>query len=173
MKIFIDTSNQNLFIGLVNNNKMINHIEIKDLKQKADNLPITFKELLDGKPIADIKDFYITLGPGSFTGSRVALMFTRTICQITNAKLHTINSLKLIHLLTNQKKVYIDARSGLSYFGCFDNDKIELVPYQESTKFSYQELINHPDSLFNKFKIENNLLEIKPYYFKDPQIGGK
>ncbi len=176
MKIIIDTSNKDLFVSLIKNDKTIRYLLIKDLVKKADALPQVFLDVLQDVKTKDITDFYITLGPGSFTGARTALVFARSICQITNANLHTTSSIQLIAGPIGAKDIYIDARSKMSYYAQVINGtlqgKIQLVPFQMSTPQSFEKLISNPKIYLKLFKHETDILKVHPYYIKEVRIGG-
>ncbi len=176
MKMIIDTSNKDLFISLIKNGKTISYKLIENLIKKADALPQCFLEVLGPYKTKQIKDFYITIGPGSFTGSRTALVFARSICQTTKANLHVTTSIQLIAGPVGSHKVYLDARSNKSYFGEVVDGKlknpIQIIDFQETTKQSFDNLIRNPESYFSIFTKISKLLEIKPCYIKQPKIGG-
>ncbi|MCP4336898.1 MAG: hypothetical protein GY679_03590 [Mycoplasma sp.] len=175
MKIIIDTSNKHLFILLIKNGKNISYKLIKDLVKKADALPKVFLEVLGKYKTKDIKEFYITIGPGSFTGSRTALVFVRSICQITKAKIFVTSSIQLIAGPKGEKEIFIDARSNMSYYGIVLNGKlknpIKIIPFKPSTNYNYDELIKSPNEYLVLFNEVKNILELKPLYIKKPNIG--
>ncbi|TCG10822.1 hypothetical protein C4B24_03780 [Mycoplasma marinum] len=164
-----------MFISLVKDGKTIKYTLEKNLVKKADALPQAFLDTLNGVKTNQITDFYITIGPGSFTGARTGLVFARSICQITKANLHTTTSPQLIAGPHGEKEIFIDARSKMSYFASVNNgllnQEITLVPFQESTKQDYDELIKNPVDFFKIFKLEENILSVHPQYIKTAKIG--
>lgn len=176
MKIIIDTSNKDLYVALISEDKTLRYKLCENLVKKADALPGVFLEVMGDIKTKEITDFYITLGPGSFTGARTGLVFARSICQITKANLHTTSSIQLIAGPTGTRKIYIDARSKKSYFAKVKDgklqDEITLVPFEESTIQTFDELIKKPSSYLPLFKKEEDIFQVHPYYIKDAKIGG-
>ncbi len=176
MKIIIDTSNKDLYVALIKDGKTLRYKLQENLVKKADALPNIFLEVMGDIKTKEITDFYITLGPGSFTGARTGLVFARSSCQITKANLHTTSSIQLIAGPQKDMEVYIDARSGKSYYATVKGgelkDEITLVPFKNSTIQTYDELIENPELYLPIFKIEEDILNVHPYYIKDAKIGG-
>ncbi len=176
MKIIIDTSNKDLYVALIKDGETLRYKLQENLVKKADALPGVFLEVMEDVKAKEITDFYITLGPGSFTGARTGLVFARSICQITKANLHTTSSIQLIAGPSGTKEVFIDARSKKSYYAEVNDGKlqkgIELAPFEESTIQAYDELIKNPDLYLPIFKKEEDIFQVHPYYIKDAKIGG-
>ncbi len=177
MRVYIDTSNKDLFVSLVSENETKKYILIKDLVKKADALPGAFMDIMGDIKVKEIKSFYITIGPGSFTGSRTALVFARSICQITGADLFVTSSIQLIAGPEGSHDIFVDARSNKSYYGNVQNGKligdIKIVEYQKNSKQSYDKIIANPSLYDVMFIKSENILAINPLYIKDAQIGGK
>ncbi len=176
MKFIIDTSQKDLYVALVEGNKTIAYLHKKDIVKKSDMLPVAFKKFLIQMNLKtkDINEFYVTLGPGSFMGARTALVFARTICQVTGAKLFTTDTLTFISGGT-PGEYFLDARSNTSYRGIVSETEpttLDLVEFQPDSILNYKQLISNPGSFLKNFKLEDNLEEVKPLYVKSPKIGG-
>ncbi len=173
-KVLIETSLPDLLIVLIKDDNLIDFVHESNLVKKSEQLPVLFTNLLNKYQIKidQINAFYITLGPGSFMGARVALMFARTICQITNCQLFTTSSLHFISQ-NHDGTYYVDAKSGQSYQGIVTNNqiKISLQSFHVSTKIDYQQIINNIDQYLPLFSLQKNILQIKPFYLKEPQVG--
>ncbi len=82
MKLFIDTSNKYLILGLINDkNKVVDffkYLSNKDLVSKTNkNIQVFLNK--NKVKLNDITDFYITTGPGSYTGLKIAYNVVKTI----------------------------------------------------------------------------------------------
>ncbi|MGH6802504.1 MAG: tRNA (adenosine(37)-N6)-threonylcarbamoyltransferase complex dimerization subunit type 1 TsaB [Methyloceanibacter sp.] len=81
-----------------------------------------------GLPFADIDLVAATLGPGSFTGVRIAIAAARGLALVTHAKLFGTDSLTVMArvalasgaLGSGPFAVAVDARRGMLYFGLYD-----------------------------------------------------
>ncbi|WP_033161057.1 tRNA (adenosine(37)-N6)-threonylcarbamoyltransferase complex dimerization subunit type 1 TsaB [[Mycoplasma] collis] len=181
MNIFFDSCNEDLIIALFDEEfKLIDFIIKKNLKQKAEILADLFLELLNSNKLKafNIKNFYLNLGPGSFTGVRIGLVFIRTIVQITNAKIYSTNTFNLLSFDNQEKKEYlIDAKGNTSYQAFAKNGKlhseIKIINKKTENNFNFQNLLNNFQNLVenNVFKLEKNVLNIKPLYIKKTNIG--
>jgi tRNA threonylcarbamoyl adenosine modification protein YeaZ len=73
-----------------------------------------------------------TVGPGSFTGVRIAVAAARGFALVTNAKLWGIDSLTVMARVTRDLgvsgplAVAVDARRAMLYFGLYDGDGAHL-----------------------------------------------
>ena len=107
MKIFLDTTQSDFVACLFDENFKIKNKIIKETIYKVEEIPQFFTTLLINEKIKvqDIKDFYINVGPGSFTGARIALVYVRTIAQMTGAKISITNSFKLLTNKEDRKSV--------------------------------------------------------------------
>lgn len=176
MKVLIDTSNPDLFLSLIDGDKTLSYIHIKDLVKKADELPSAYAALLEKANVktSDIKSFYITTGPGSFMGSRSALVFARTICQITKASLYTASSFAFVSAM--QDGVYFIDAKGNSFYKAFISSgeiQMSLVPEGKPTEINYDQIIENPSKYLYGFSIEKDLLKAEAIYLKQPKVGGE
>jgi len=81
-----------------------------------------------GLPFAAIDLIAATLGPGSFTGVRIAIAAARGLALVTHAKLFGTDSLTVMGkvrlggggLRSGPFAVAVDARRGMLYFGLYD-----------------------------------------------------
>ena len=174
MKLLIDTSLKTMFLSLIDGEKTISFYK-ETIQKKADALPVVFAELLEKADINanDIKEIYVTTGPGSFMGSRTALTFVRTIAQITGAKLYATDTLSFISG-SIKGEYFIDAKSGQSYKGVFDgeNMSVSLAEFKEDSIVDYSSMIDTPKQYLSTFK-KVDPLKVFPTYFKEPRIGGE
>lgn len=180
LKVFIDTALDDLVIVLFDNHaKKIDYKIIKNLKQKSEFLPIYFNDLLkrNNVNIKEINEYYINLGPGTFTGSRIALVFARTICQVyEKASLYTTSTFNLASININKEKnIFIDARGNSYYKAKVKEGKllsnITIVTEGENQKIDYDFFINNFANFSFIFKEEKDLLSVQPIYVKKPHIG--
>lgn len=165
MKLFIDTSQPTFCAALFSSsNQPVTSVQ-KQTKYKVEEI-IDFFNHIDC--FDEIKEIYINLGPGSFTGSRIALLYIRTIIQIkTQIKLWTTNTFLLLH--PTSSKQYIYATKNKAY--CFDGKTITLEEYQGPLmEINYQDLIEHFANYLEFFEL-NDVQNVEPLYVGQFQIG--
>lgn len=176
MNIFVETSLSNLYMCIFDsNNKIISKINIENVVKKTD---IFYEQLNILLKIAklklfDIKNFYVTLGPGSFSGARIGLTFCRTVFQLSKkCNLYVTPTYKLFNtqLKTNHVKILANK------YRVFDiiDDNITLETNNNDYHiFDYDRFENNLSEYLLVFKkIERDkLLDVDVIYGSMPQIG--
>ncbi|CAT05375.1 molecular chaperone [Mesomycoplasma conjunctivae] len=180
MKFFIDTTGQDLALAIFDENYFLIDFLVETVFNKADLLPSYVKKILNKNSlkINQIQDFYLNLGPGMFTGCRVALVFTRTIAQLNKVNIYTTNSFALSSFLNKNEDIYyISTSSKYAFQASAKNGKITSKisevnnPSLKASKIDYFLIFNSFYLASLIFKKELNFLKIKPLYIKEPTIG--
>ena len=171
MKLFIETCLDDFYISLIKDNKTIDYIHEKNLQKKSDYLPQAFSQLLEKNSVAskDIKEVYVTKGPGSFMGVRAGLMFALTFAATRDIKMFVASSLDFISK-GKDGKYYWEAKSNQSYFLEVPNKEITLVEAQENSFVDYEDFTNNPLEYLKVFE-ESNPLTTEALYVKEPRVG--
>ena len=177
MNILIETSLDNLYMCIFDKKfNLIAKINLEKIVKKTDVFFDSFKTLLNSAKlgILDIENIYVTLGPGSFSGSRIGLTFCRTMVQLkNNINLFVAPTYILFKSqLNNEKEIKIKANK-YSIFRIL-GDKISLIPNDGNFhKFDYDKFEKNIKLYISFFKRVNQdeLLDIDIIYGSDPQIG--
>ncbi|ATZ21733.1 tRNA (adenosine(37)-N6)-threonylcarbamoyltransferase complex dimerization subunit type 1 TsaB [Mesoplasma tabanidae] len=186
MKLFIDTCNWKLILILKDQEKVIDSLIMHDTKKVSDIALSTITMLLskNNLKIKDIKEFYLTNGPGSYTGVRVGLTIVKTLKTLNNQiKVYLINSLAF--QASNDKAISIlDARGNKYYIGVYEKqnalikETVVNLEELEEIKNTYKSFIIKQDNesldyietfnlLENKFTLVNEIEKILPLYIKN------
>ncbi|WP_330463473.1 tRNA (adenosine(37)-N6)-threonylcarbamoyltransferase complex ATPase subunit type 1 TsaE [Metamycoplasma gateae] len=181
--LFVETSLDDFFVALVENEKIVDHIILKKLVKKTDHFFETIDEILIRNKISinDLNVIYTTKGPGSFTGSRLGFSFASTnkILQrfVNNNDLQIKLSptydlffkqlnLDKIYIKANKYKAYKISKSGV-------NVNIELSDEIEKiNNFDYSKIIYDFSSYVDIFSDVKDVQEEELVYASEPQIGG-
>ncbi|ABC01572.1 tRNA (adenosine(37)-N6)-threonylcarbamoyltransferase complex dimerization subunit type 1 TsaB [Mycoplasma capricolum] len=169
MNLFIDTTNWKLIYILEKDDQIIDSLIILNNKKLSDIAILKLNEfLLKNKlTIKDLKAFYLTIGPGSYTGVRVGLTIVKTLKVLNNNfEVFIINSL-LYQAGLNNVISCIDARSNKYYISVYNNAKqlldISLIEQNQidDLLFKYKdfELVN--DYEFDYIK---HYLDLKKFF---------
>ena len=191
--ILLDSSNTSLTVGVADEEKLIDSISYEAWQCQSEHMIPSLDELLVKFNIGyqDIKDVVVAIGPGSYTGVRIALTIAKTIALATNCDVYPVSSLRIQKSQQKPSICVINARSGRSYFGVYEDKKV-IEPDQILTNDLVLEYIrNHPDyvvcghseylkiegymtnlaeemfSLKECLEKSDNPLLIKPVYMKD------
>ncbi len=175
MKLFIDTSNKKLIFGLIDE-----YNNVIDFYSDNTNNDIVKRTLVDVKKflmknkleLNMIKNFLITVGPGSFTGVKVALNIINTVSLVSEIDtIRVIDSFKLIEqddynatvIPFGKSKYYFKKKKSkkVSIISREELDTMENVNdgYENLTKEILEQKINS-----KAFKLVDNLDKIKIKY---------
>ena len=190
--VLLDSSNTNLSVGIAKDNLLLEYISYEAWQRQSEYMIVELNKLLEKHNIQkeDIKEVIVAKGPGSYTGVRIAITIARTIAVALDAKLYAVSSLRVQKDGVRPSICLINARSGRSYVGVYEDQKIllddcimkndEVINYIKDhpdysvcgeTKYlniegvmvnNLQEMLNLKDSLESI-----NPLSLKPVYMKD------
>ncbi|WDV48729.1 tRNA (adenosine(37)-N6)-threonylcarbamoyltransferase complex dimerization subunit type 1 TsaB [Mesomycoplasma ovipneumoniae] len=173
MKFFIDSVSKDLVLAIFDKNFELVDSNIVEIKNKADLLPELVRNILskNNLKITDFSDFYINLGPGTFTGCRVGLTFFRTLAQLGDINLWTCSTFSLLSFEKKEKRQYFISYSKNSQFSAFahDGQLISEISDIKSKNVSddqvdYQIILNNFAQAQKLFKKEENLVNVFPLY---------
>lgn len=122
LSLLMDTSNQYLMVGIYKDGQCLETIQELGSKKQSENAIPYLSSLLEKYQLEllDIDEMIMTLGPGSYTGERVAMTIAKTLSVISNVKIKAISSLAAY--AGKQKAVsVIDARSHKVFICAYDN----------------------------------------------------
>lgn len=177
MKLIIDTSYDDLYLALVDENySLASKIHETSLVKKSDVLVTKISELLTSSnlSISSIKEMYVTSGPGSFMGARTGLLFAKTISLVNATKLFTSSSFTLL-FGTQSSPVFLDAKGGYKYKReiISGEEKLELVMSDQISTFNYENFEKNIKNTLDFFQEIKDICGTNSVYLKDPQIGDK
>ncbi|WP_296876197.1 tRNA (adenosine(37)-N6)-threonylcarbamoyltransferase complex dimerization subunit type 1 TsaB [Thomasclavelia sp.] len=144
--IVMDTSNKYLVIGLYEDDLAIAKYQEEGNRRQSEDAIVRLQELLNQAnwQLLKVDELVITIGPGSYTGARVALTIAKTLAAISNLKIKAVSSL---HALAGDKQVVsvIDARSHKVFVGVYRNNQ-SIVDDRIMLIDNFQDFIsNYPD----------------------------
>lgn len=120
--IVMDTANKYLVVALFEDGKCIDKIQQEGNRKQSEYAIVCLQELLEKHQlqILDFDEMVITIGPGSYTGVRVALTIAKTIAATSSIKIKTVSSLKALAGM-EQAIAILDARSHKLFIGVYDH----------------------------------------------------
>jgi tRNA threonylcarbamoyladenosine biosynthesis protein TsaB len=144
-KLLVDSSTKTLYIALVLDNKVLEEMYIEGRNDHAKNIVSKIDEILKNNNIKveDLEGVYVGVGPGSYTGVRMAVTVGKMIATNTNVLLYGFSSLYMQQSGYDGKVLsYIDARRGNSFNVVYNNGSEEISEGMRSTTEMF---LNYPD----------------------------
>ncbi len=169
--LIIDTSTKYLYICLAKDNEIVEEIKNESNKNHAPFSVLFIEEILNRNNLSinDLKEVICGIGPGSYTGLRIALTIAKMICSFKDITLKTISSLYLMSSGYDNKVVAImDARRGNYFSGSYNE---VLLEDKLRTKEEIEELISDFDYVDESmFKV--NIVKVLKEAKIEKQIDG-
>lgn len=191
MILVLDTSFNYLTVGCFNDNKKLiagssfiaNKIQSEKIMPTIDDL---FKQAKLNKK--DLTKVVLTIGPGSYTGLRIALTIAKVLAVNTSIKIGTVNTMELMLANVTDGYAIMDARANRAYIGYKENnefkyckietlDNIRNIIKESDYLVGQGSLIDrgtkYPDYLLNfglmldKVSWQDNPYQLAPLYYKD------
>lgn len=191
--LLLDSSNTSLSVGFEKEGKLLGYSSFEAWQVQSEYMVPEIDKLMTklGLSRNDITGIVTSIGPGSYTGVRIALTIAKITALACNCPIYPVSSLRVLKDNNLPSICLINARSGRSYFGVYEGDKV-LVYDTIKTNEEVMEYINaHKDysicgnvkylgfenkdtniclqmiSLLNVLTPAENDLAVKPVYLKD------
>ena len=170
--LYIDTSSDYLYSGIVVDDKLVSEVKEKYEKDLSKEALPRIIELFDKANITpkDIDKIIVVNGPGSFTGIRIGITIAKTIAWALNINITPISGLTAMAISCNTntyKMPLIDARRGYVYGAIYDKDNNKVI---EDSHIELKELLDKSKDLDIEVITNNDLnLSIKKESY-DPDI---
>lgn len=126
--ILLDSSNTELSVGLAKEGILLDFISYEAWQQQSEFMVKELDKLLSAFKVKneEIKDIIVSIGPGSYTGVRIALTIAKTIATALNICVYPVSSLRVKKQSNNPSICLINARSNRSYIGVYAGNRIIL-----------------------------------------------
>ena len=190
--LLLDSSNTSLSVGLADN-KLIDSISYECWQSQSEKMVPEIHSLLEKHHISrkDISGIICAIGPGSYTGVRIALTIAKTISLALSIPIYPVSSLRILKCDDKPSICVINARSERSYFGVYQGEKVIVEDCIKTNDEVLKYIDEHPEYVLcgdarylEKDKTDNNVckqmlslldvlekhedtLGLKPVYMKD------
>lgn len=202
--LFLDTSSENLIVYLMKDSNILYEKNIVAIKDHSTYLLSTIEESFKQANInkKDLNKIIVGIGPGSFTGTRIAITVAKVLAFSLNIDIYSISSLEEFIYSIDGYDYYvpiIEEKNNNLYFSIFDKDKNRVVEDSYSNlETLYNILDNYKGNIvlisnqkYEKYdvkekkidivKLMNNVLKrthenvhaIKPNYIKKIEVESK
>lgn len=192
INIILDSSSRYLSVG-ISENKVIDSVSYEAWQCQSEHMIPEIDNLLKKNNFTrkDIGKVIVSIGPGSYTGIRIALTIAKVICFSLSIPMVTLSSLEVLQDLDNPSICLMDARSGRSYVGVYDKKKVllkdDVLTNEEVKEYINKhkdysicgdtkylgiesksfDLVNTMNELAKLSEPVNDPLGVKPVYLKD------
>ena len=191
--LLLDSSNTSLSVGFENNGLLMDFTSYEAWQIQSEHMVPEIDKLMKklGLNRNDIKSIVTSIGPGSYTGVRIALTIAKVTSLACSAPIYPVSSLRVLKDNDKPSICVINARSNRSYFGVYHGNEV-IVSDTIKTNDEVKEYISsHPDysicgdarylgfenndtnicaqmvSLLGTLEKADNDLSVKPIYLKD------
>lgn len=191
--VLLDSSNTKLCVGLAEEKTLIDSTCYEAWQQQSEFMIEELNKLLEKHAYTknDIKDIIVAVGPGSYTGVRIAITIAKVMALALSIPVYEVSSLRILKDGNNPSICLINARSNRSYMGVYEGNQIILEDSIKTNEEVNKYIQDHKEySLMGDVKYlgyetkENNVCEqmislkeiltpskdnlaIKPIYMKD------
>lgn len=124
--IILDSSNTDLSIGLAKEGVLIDYISYSAWQQQSEFMVKELDTLLTKYEVKneEIDDLVVSIGPGSYTGVRIALTIAKTIGYALNIPVYPISALQILKRGNSPSVCLINARSNRSYVAVYQGSNV-------------------------------------------------
>ena len=191
--LLLDSSNTSLSVGFMKDDNLYCYTSYESWQSQSEHMVPEIDKLMNEYNInrEDIDAIIVTIGPGSYTGVRIALTIAKTTALALNIPIYPVSSLRVLKNDKRPSICLINARSGRSYFAVYEDDKVIIGDTIKKNEEVKEYIANHPDysvcgdarylglekvdtnicqqmvSLAKVLKPVENDLGLKPIYMKD------
>lgn len=143
--LFLDTSSDNLVVTLLKDGNIIFEKNIRSLRDHSTYLVSTIDEAFKSNNIEpkELDKIFVGVGPGSFTGTRIAITVAKTLAYSFNIDLVPVSSIEEFIYDVQGYDYYVpvlEEKKDMLYFSIFDKDKKRLI---EDTYASKEEFLDY------------------------------
>lgn len=191
--LLLDSSNRMLSVGYAKDNVLVDSISYEAWQRQSEVMIPEIDRIMNRNNLTrkNLDEVVVSIGPGSYTGVRIALTIAKTIAVALNIKIYVVSSLEAQKISKSPTICLINARSGRSYIGVYFNDRILLDDQVMENNRVLEYIKEHPKYAIsgdashlgiewvqtsvlngmliskNESKLVANPLALKPVYLKD------
>ena len=190
--LILDSSDKELLVAVAKDKTIIDKIEYEAWQKQSELMVQELDNLFKRNNInkLDISSILLTIGPGSYTGIRIALTIAKVIAYSLNIKIYPFSSLQILQFEKKPSICLINARSCRSYIGVYDGSKAILKDQVMKNEDVLEYIKNHKeyvicgdcgylnlegyknDKCLNMLALKSSItptdsFHVKPIYLKD------
>ena len=191
--LLLDSSNTSLSVGIESNGALLGYTSYESWQSQSEHMIPEIDKLLKKFNLyrKDISAVITSIGPGSYTGVRIALTIAKVIGLCLDVPIYPVSSLRVLKDNEKPSICLINARSNRSYFGVCEGSKVIINDCIKTNEEVLDYIKEHPDysicgnasylgyenkdtnicqqmvSLLKDLESVKDSLGLKPIYLKD------
>ena len=140
----IDTSYKHLTCALIKDDEILSSVSMECFKKQSEEVFVCLKTVFTKAMISkkDIDSICVSVGPGSYTGTRIGITIAKTIGEMMPVDVYTISTLRLYASNNSRTMVILNARADRAYVGIYDGPyaiiKDCVMPVNEINPMKYE-----------------------------------
>ena len=145
--LLLDSSNTSLSVGIESNGKLLGSTSYEAWQAQSEHMIPEIDKLMDeyGVSRKDITGVVTSIGPGSYTGVRISLTIAKVVALALDVPIYPVSSLRVLKDGEIPSICLINARSGRSYFGVYQGEKVVVDDCIKTNDEVKQYIAEHPD----------------------------
>lgn len=150
-QLVLDSSNKYLVVGLLEKGQVVDKVFYEAWQRQSEVMVEEIDKLLKRNNLTrkDLDAVAVGIGPGSYTGVRIAITIAKTIGYALKIKVYAKSSLFLLKDCKKPTICIYNARSGRSYFAVYDGfNQIESECIKTNDEV-IEYIKNHPEYVVN------------------------
>ena len=191
--LLLDSSNTSLSVGFEKEGNLIGYSSFEAWQVQSEYMVPEIDKLMKelGLSRRDISGIVVSIGPGSYTGVRIALTIAKITALACSCPIYPVSSLRVLKSGSAPSICLINARSNRSYFGVYEGEKVLVEDTIKTNDEVLKYIAEHPSyivsgnaqylgyenvdnniceqmiSLLKVLEPAENDLAVKPVYLKD------
>ena len=140
-QLLLDSSNKYLAVGLSKDGQVFDSIFYEAWQRQSEMMCVEIDNILKRNKLSkeDLDAVVVGIGPGSYTGVRIAITIAKTIAYALKIDIYAVSSLSLLKVGEQPTICVFNARSGRSYCGVYQGEETLL----KDTVLTNEELLEY------------------------------
>jgi len=147
-RLVIDTALDYSYLALIKDFEILSESYDKGSNNHSETLMPKLENTLKENKISlkDVEEVYVGIGPGSYTGVRIAVVIGKMIAAMNNIKLYSFSSLAgLASSVNKESYAFVDCRRGNAYAAHFKYENEKLIRISEDDVVVIQDYFSNVD----------------------------
>lgn len=145
--ILLDSSNTSLSVGFTKEGELVCYSSFECWQEQSEHMIPVIDKLMNDNYISkdDLNKIVVSIGPGSYTGVRIALTIAKVMALALNIPLYPVSSLRVLKDDEKPSICLINARSNRSYFGVYKGNEVIIVDTIKTNDEVLEYIASHKD----------------------------